>query len=536
MFNASTKQLIRDCLANAKYGTKANVAQQLSDKYSVSVASIYRVADFKKTARKRQPQKPEYREWVPKIVALAQSQPKPVPLDLALEAAVMQGIVPLEAKTMPVATIARIARELGLHCNRKSRTHRMHADYPLQAIQIDGSTSEFFVVDSELPNGDFMLKTYRKPTPSSGYKNKPLGPDRLRLQVYGIWDMFSGYTISRYVVAKGETSLDAMDFLCYALEPKQDKRIVFEGVPDDLWSDQGALFKSHAARDLLARLGINIVTGKPYNKERQGGVERANRTRWSRFERPMLLRADQYITLSDLNARLAEFEIKENAAKVGREKIDDTLYSRTTSFRYGIAKRQNPPKQMPLNAMATMALEAKRKVDRNGIFSWKSIEYELKNLHDCWIIARVQATNAATGTIVVEDIKSGELHEARPYQTRKYGEIIGTKKTAAEHNSELHKDITAQTNADIYAPNRAKKPQVLPMPVHTKKAEQLQSNLTISDCYANIDEALDAFYNIYNKPLSSTHSKNLIDFLHRNSFNRKAVRELAQNLLISTGT
>ena len=63
----------------------------------------------------------------------------------------------------------------------------------------------------------------------------------------------------------------------------------FHGVPDDLWSDQGPLFKSSAARDLLNRLGIRLVTGEPYAKERMGGVERAHRHRWARFEGALFL-------------------------------------------------------------------------------------------------------------------------------------------------------------------------------------------------------------------------------------------------------
>ena len=95
---------------------------------------------------------------------------------------------------------------------------------------------------------------------------------RLRVIVYAVWDMCTGYTLARYTVAKGENALDAMNFLCWALAGKDDPRIPFHGVPDDLWSDQGPLLKSAAARDLLSRLGIRLVKGAPHAKERMGGV------------------------------------------------------------------------------------------------------------------------------------------------------------------------------------------------------------------------------------------------------------------------
>lgn len=266
----SVKRHIADALEGCGRGERSKMAKRLADAYGVSVATVYRAAERKGPKRARAPLKPEYREYVKTVVRHAHRAPKPIPLEIVRDALVEEGTLPPRALEMPLGTMHRLVRELGLTASPK-RTHRLSADYPMQAVQIDGSSSEHLVVVRALEDGDYLLKLHRRPWSASGYKNKPLGPERLRVWVYSIWDMCTGYALARYTVARGENALDAMDFLCWSLAGHADPRIPFHGKPDDLWSDQGALFKSGPAQDLLERLDIEPVMGEAYNKTRMGG-------------------------------------------------------------------------------------------------------------------------------------------------------------------------------------------------------------------------------------------------------------------------
>ena len=214
------------------------------------------------------------------------------------------------------------------------------------------------MVDGSLADGDYRLRLYDRSYSLPGCRN---APKRLRVMVYAVWDMCTGYTLARYTVAKGENALDALDFLCWALAEKDDPRIPFHGVPDDLWSDQGPLFKSSAARDLLSRLGIRLVTGAPYAKDRMGGVERAHRHRWARFENALFLRGTETLTLSGLNTRLGEFGISENARRPSRTRVEGRGASRTAAWVALTNRRSadNRLRRLPPNPIATLAREVR---------------------------------------------------------------------------------------------------------------------------------------------------------------------------------
>lgn len=528
--SAQIKQQIAADLAGAAHGERGTLAKRLAAQFGVSLATIYRCAGRQGKPRPRAAAKPQYREWVRVAVALVHQAPKGLPLDLAIAAGVEAGLLPAEAGAMPLQTAYRIARAMGLR-DRPRRTHRLHADYPMQAVQIDGSTSEYLVVDKILPDGDYRLKLHRKPTPASGYKNKPLGPDRLRVQVYALWDMCTGYQLARYAVAKGENALDAMDFLCWALGEEKDIRIPLHGVPDDLWTDQGPLFKSGPACELLERLDIHLVTGEAYAKERMGGVERSHRTRWNRFEQSLFLRAQDSLTLSELNGRLVEFTVAENARHRSRTPVAGRATDRAAAWVALVNGRDKPLRQLPPNALATMAREVRRWVDNNGILRWDGVEYALERLHSQWVIARRAMDD--TNNVVVED-DSGQRHTARPYQARPYGEIIAAAKSPLER---LKDEPPGLAGVDLYAPSSSAsdRPGVFSMPTRSRQAAALDNPLDASR-YASLDDAMQAFSAIYPCALGANRAA-VVERITAAGLKKNAVRDLAQDLngLLKTG-
>lgn len=394
----------------------------------------------------------------------------------------------------------------------------------MQAVQIDGSSSEHLVVAEDLGGGDYLLKLHRRPY-ASGYKNKPVRADRLRVLVYGLWDMCTGCAISDYVVAKGENAFDAMEFFCMACGPKDDPRVVMRGLPDDLWTDQGPLFKHAAARDLLERLDVNLVTGEPYAKERMGGVERAHRTRWSRFERALFLRRENTIALSELRARLREFEIRENARRPSRTPVGGREVARASAWAALTAARpkDNPLREPPPNPIETLARAARRKIDVNGIVRWRGEQYECADWHDRWVIAR-QGLGGG-GDLTLEDEATGERRPARRYRPRPYGDIRSSPATPLE---KLERENIETAGADIYAPT-GEAPKVVPMPARTAPAAPLDDPLDASRC-ASLDEAMALFAEIYPWRLSAENRALAVGRIEEAGLKRDAIVELAQDL------
>ena len=525
--SAAAIESIRAELEAVGHGEKAAVVRRLSAAYGVSAATIYRAAGVGGTRRTRAKHRPEYRDWTRIAVRVAHLSPKPLPLDLAIEGGVARGVLPAEAMAMPLPSARRIMRELGLVLTTR-RTHRLHADYPMQALLVDASTSEHLVAD-RLQGDEWILKLHRRPWPASGYKNKPLKPHRMRVVVYSFWEMCTGLVVSRYTVERGESAFGAMESLCWALGEEKDPRLVMHGVPDDLWSDQGPFVKSDATRDLIERLDINLVVGEPYQKERMGGVERSHRTRWARFERALFLRSSETITLSQLNARLVEFLVRENDQRLSRTPVAGRNVSRSAAWTALVRAREVPLRALPANPIETMAREKRAKIDANGLIRWDGVEYEAGGgWHDRWVIARRAMDGSGDLAIVDEATEAKQV--ARRYVPRPYGEIRSAPKTPLE---KLLEEPAPAGTADLYAPKDAS--DLVRFPARTAPAAPLENPLD-TDRLGSVEEAMRVFGEFYPWPLSAANRAMVIQRIEASRLSRRAVTELAQSLTTLAGT
>lgn len=526
--SAAGVALIRDALRMAGHGERAQAVRRIAAAYGVSPATLYRAVRVGGTGRPRAVRRPEYRDWVRLAVRIAHRAPKPVPLDLAIRAGVETGVLPAEAARMPLATARRIARELGLVEGPK-RTFPLHADYPMQAVLVDWSSSEHLV--AERPEGeDWVLKLYRRPWSASGYKNKPLKAHRMRVGVYALWDMCTGYTVARYAVERGESAHAAMEFLCWALgeAADEDPRIVLHGTPDDLWSDLGPLSRSDAARDLLKRIRITFVPGEAYAKERMGGVERSHRTRWARFERTLFLRRGQEIRLSALNARLVEYTIEENGRRLSRTPVPgQPRASRTAAWVTLVAARTKPLRALPDRPMETMAHEARRWVDGQGLVRWNGLYEAGGGWHSRWVTA-YRAVDGS-GDLALVDEATGAKGTAREYAPRPYGAVRTAPKTALDRCLEAG---APDVDADVWAP--ADRTGIARLPVRTAPAAPLASPLD-TDRLADLGEAMRLFQSLHPWPLSAGNRALVIERIEASGLSRRAVTELAQTLTMIAG-
>ena len=523
----SVTDSIRDELSRAPRGERCREAKRLAEFYGVSVATVYRAAKVEGTKRPRKAARPEYRDFVRTAVRIAHKPSgdipldEPLPFDLAIRAGVESGLLPPEAADMPLATAHRIRRELGLVVKPR-RTHRLHADYPMQAVLVDWSSSRYLTVVRR-EGDDWLLKLHRKPWPASGYKNKPLGPDRMRLGVYGFWEMCTGLTLARYAVERGESAVGAMEAICWAFEEKDDPRLVMHGKPDDLWSDLGPLANSSPAKDLIERLDIHLaLPGEGYQKERMGGVERSHRTLWARFERTLFARGVETILLSELNARLVEFLV-ENAKRPSRTRVNGRRMNRSAAWTALVRAREIPLERFPENAIETMAREARKKIDRNGIIRWDGVEYEAGGgWHDRWVIAH--RAMDGSGDLAIVDEATEAKQSAKPYAGRRYGEIRSAPKSELE---QLLAEPFPEVKADLYAPKDAR--DLAGIPAKTTAAAPLENPLD-TDRLSSLDEATQLFVSVYPHPMPPEVWALVVERIEESGRSRRAVLEIASGL------
>ena len=535
----AARQSIREEMARAGRGERTAMARRLAEHYGISVSSVYKAATppDKKRRRNRQPERPEYEEWVRIAVQYRHRAPKPVALNLAIEAAVAAGALPSEALDMPPGSAYRVRRRLGL--DEQPRRHaRLYAEYPMQVLLFDGSTSEFLTVVAPTNDGDWLLKLHRRPYSAGGYKNKPLGSDRNRVVAYGIWDMCTGYTRSVYTVAKGENALDSARALCDMLAETGDPRRPMHGVPDTLCTDQGPLFKAAGSRDLLERLDVELDAGSgPYMKERMGGVERPWRSQWAAFERALFLRDQETLLLSELNARLVEYEARvarrRSRTDVGGQRASraDAWSALTRSAR----PSDRPLKRMPPNAIETAAKEnPKATIDRAGIISWDNRLYECKEWHGRKVRAYRPLDADAPDRLVLVDRKTGERTTAEPLKRRLRGDVRAQPKTPLDKLLE-ETDPKSLPGADIYAPGSTPAEKVSRLPAKSAPPAPLENPLD-ADRLPSLREAMRLFREIYTDPLSPENRAAVVAHIEAAGLSRRAVEALAQRLIAPTGT
>ena len=522
---AAQRRAVRDAMRAAPLGQRTAEADRLAVAYGCSRSAIYAAARLGGPKRPRARARPEYEAWTRIVVRRSHLAPEPVPLDLALRACVAAGELPPEAASMPVATLRRIRRELGLVAGPK-RTHRLSAEWPGQVVLVDGSSSQRLVVVRPTDDGDWLLKLHRAPAAvARGYKNKPRPASRMTVLATGLWDRCTGLSISRYHVGRGEAAVGVAETLCWALAGGHPPGMPMRGVPDEMWSDGGPLVRSEAARDLLERLDIEVNKGPAYAKERQGGVERPWRTQWERFERSLYLRRCQTILLSELNARLMRYAIEENRRASRTPREDGGRWSRAEAWRVLAGRRPTPLRELPPEPMRTLARTVRRRLDRDGIARVDGEQYECSDWHDKWVLVRL-ALVGDDGAITVEDEITGERRTCPRWRPRPHGEIAASPATPLDRL--LAEDAPEWPGADPYGPEGETPANVVALPAKTAPPAELENPLD-ADRLPGIDAAMRLFA-ARCPGLSPAATASVRAEIERSGLSRSAVEELAREI------
>jgi len=528
MLSEQARQTITSALARCRDAAeRRREVKGLAARFGVSASTIYRAAP---TGRSRaRASNPDYMEWTRTAVAVAERAPDgPVALDLALAACIDTGLLPAEAAQMPIGTAYRLRRQLGLD-DRQGRLARITAEYPLQAIQFDGSSSKYIsVVDGPDRDGDWLLRLYRRPISARGYKNKPLGPDRERLVTYGITDICTGLRWSEYRIARGENALDAIESLVSMLTTDPQSPRELRGVPDDLWLDLGPVTKSPITLDLLERLGINLVTGEAYRKTRMAVVERAWRTLWGRFERSLFLLPSPDLRLSELRARLTQYLVAENTRRPARVRVGGREVSRSDAWQMLVRQRAGqarPVREMPANALATLAQEDRRWVDATGRMRYQSQHYDVPDLHDTYVqvIASLDADH-----VLATCLRSGRRVTCRPLTATAYGHPPRRAQTPLER---ALAQPPAFAGADVFGGEAPPATNVTRLPAPVAKAAPLADPLAPARCYPSLEAAMVAFAKACPVALLPHQRDQVTAILTAADLRVEAVAELARDIL-----
>lgn len=147
---------------------------------------------------------------------------------------------------------------------------RFQAEYSNQVHQFDASKEPYLQVVEDLGNGDFLLK---KRAPTERYKKVQ------RVEGWGLWvmgcvDDHSGYAVLQYIVARGESSTMAIEFMDKVWKGEVDVRIALKGIPEMVYTDNGSAFTSGMTQAYLSYLGVQSKQHLPYDSRATGKVER----------------------------------------------------------------------------------------------------------------------------------------------------------------------------------------------------------------------------------------------------------------------
>jgi transposase InsO family protein len=367
-------------------------------------------------------QDPRRVKWVKEIMAVKYSRHKGVAklsTKYALVEAAAQGRVPPEALEVPLGVINNIARQEGL-VETPRRGARFEAAGPNFLHQVDATGSRHFFPYKNVGD-DWILRLRPGQLPN---KEKYEG---LRVWCWGLADDFSGFRVQRYCVAPGEAALDGIDFLKWAWTP-QAAHAPFEGLPQLLYLDNGALAKYAPFRVFCEEAGVDLRTHEPYRPQAKGKVETGFKDLKNDFEGRFMRDPGwktREITLAELNQELAWFRQETN---------------RTAHRRLPLTKEQawlrimlagGPARLTPESWERIFTQNLFRTLDDAGCFSLGGAVYQVAD-RQLWA-CRVQVFVSVTGDqVMVEDLRDGTRYAAAPFAPAPAGEWRASPKTALE--------------------------------------------------------------------------------------------------------
>lgn len=521
-------QVVGDWKA-APHGSKTQVVDQWAKRLGVATQTLYRELPVKRLRTKGKRLIKGIEKHAGTVAAIKRRPPEhkgEIGTKHAVKLAIDNGLIPEEMADVSIGTFDRIMRDIGMG-QRQRRISRFQAERPNELHHVDASSSQYFYIHRQLPNGDFVMKLHAG---VAGYKNKPV-PIRLRPWIYGLTDDYSGAHVARYVAALGESAGDNMDFLSWAWGQNDDSFIF--GLPEKIKGDCGPMMSSEGAPEWFGRLGVGKDDSKPLGKEAHGKIERPWRSQWKRFEMPFFAESEWKkfeITMSELNRRFMIYQEEQNSFKHRYERRITRRQAWQKISLYGGAVA------MPEDAIRTAVRRWSRKVDAAGTFSIDNVLYEVKGLHDApvWVYQGIFAD-----TMMVVDQRTGLKYEVENFVPNKIGEYHAAKDSPHQKAMKAAKELTGMTNT-LYVEAQASLSQqtggkVSQIPTRIKETRQIENPLDI-DRLPSMDVALREFQSLTGFILSQVERDTVSALIEENGLSRNFVVNLAMEIQTEQNT
>ena len=514
----------------AKNGSRTMIVKKWADVLGVSFGTLHRkfkraghkLPQKKARATKGVPRIPELHAWARTIAHCYAFMPKRAgrrpAVDLVIRKALHNNLLPEEARSVSAGTFSRVLRELAL-LDHEGRCLRFEAKKPMQQVQYDVSGSEYLYVH-RMERGEPVLRVRA----SKEYKNKQRH-ENLRVWYHGLVDDHSRYWPALPFVSPGESSADALAFCKWAFAKKDDERIIFRGLPDRIYMDNGPLARARATSDFFERLGVDIKTHEPESPSDTGKIEVKWRQLWSGFEAAEFLLDPHWhereYTLSEIRERLMNYTQELNNRKHPNHNTTRAQAWLKVMHNGGVV-------DVDAATFDTAFRRHRRLVGGDGLISLKNEKYRVKGLHDAWAYIY---EGIFDGQLVAEDILTHERYEVRPFAMPGLDEYRMDKKLESvkvrEEAAEIRRQFVPGEFKGIYEDRGAT--NVVHMPVRAKEQRTHEDVFDVA-VYPDMTEAMRELCEIVGAGIPQDQREVIEELIQDNGLDRRFVKDLALDI------
>lgn len=326
------------------------------------------------------------------------------------------------ALAIPEGTVNRVARELGLHPRVQRREVRFQASRPNELHQLDATRSRYFQCHQRR-DGEWVIKLSPRI-----FRNRDYREHRERVWLWGLVDDYSGLRVARYCVAKGESHRHGIDFLQWAWS-QHEAHAPFRGLPDSLYTDQGALAKKSAFRFFCQEAAqVRLIAHEANRPQATGKVESGWREIKHNFEAVLIREYPDWLrrefTLEEINQRLCRFL---------REECNSGLHRSLPMSKEAAWLSIRRPVELEPGAWAHVFHRERRTLDAAGCFDFRGETYEVDREmpYPGGVRAEVYL-GVRDGAVLVADPRDGCKYAAAPFEPRPAGEYGRGERTPLE--------------------------------------------------------------------------------------------------------
>jgi hypothetical protein len=435
---------------------------------------------------------------------------------------VLNGLLPDAASRIDTSTIHRYLRDHSL-LSERGRTLRFEAERPMQQLQYDVSGSEYLYVHRfEGPEAILRVRA------NKSYKNKDRF-ENLKLWYHGMVDDCSRYWLALPFISAGESATDALAFWRWAFAKKDDERIIFRGLADRLYIDNGPLARSGMTREFFARIGVEIKTHEPESAEDTGKIEIKWRQLWAGFESLEFLmdpcREGREYTLSELKKRLINYTVELNKKKHPRRDASREEIWQTVIHTGGVIDIDEA-------AFDTAFRRSVRTVAKDGTLKKDGKYYFVKGLYDAhvWLYEGLKP-----GQMMAEDIATHRRYDVAPYTVPGLDEIRTDRQAPGIKMREESKKLR-----ELFGPDRPMKgvyeeaapetgAHVTSFPVRTREERRIEDPFDVT-VYASVNDAWLSFPPGVTARIDAAQRQIIEKMMVEANVNKEFVRELAAEL------